>query len=302
MRELRDAGSCVLIVTHRIAEMTRIADRVTVLRDGRDVGVLAKGRHHRSQSSPADGQQSGARRPSAARPGRGRAAAQRRHESRRDENLAAQPRDRLSPASWRDPRRRRTRGPRAVGLRPHARGRAAGGRHRGRSSSASTAASTRSIRLPTPRATRSLTFPATASARASSPISASSKTCSPRSIARSRAAESSPSSTGRRSRGSFEWEREKLSIRMGDRGDKITSLSGGNQQKVLIGRAFALSPNILILNDPARGVDIGAKTDLYAPSAGLCRGGQVGRLHVERDRGTDRLLLAGAGLPQWSRL
>ena len=64
--------------------------------------------------------------------------------------------------------------------------------------------------------------------------------------------------------GSFEWEREKLSIRMGDRGDKITSLSGGNQQKVLIGRAFALSPNILILNDPARGVDIGAKTDLYA--------------------------------------
>jgi ribose transport system ATP-binding protein len=64
--------------------------------------------------------------------------------------------------------------------------------------------------------------------------------------------------------GSFDWEREKLSIRMGDRGDKVTSLSGGNQQKVLIGRAFALSPNILILNDPARGVDVGAKTDLYA--------------------------------------
>src|SRR6185312_16944291 len=64
--------------------------------------------------------------------------------------------------------------------------------------------------------------------------------------------------------GAFEWEREKLSSRMGDRGDKISSLSGGNQQKVLIGRAFALSPNILILNDPARGVDIAAKTDLYA--------------------------------------
>ncbi len=51
---------------------------------------------------------------------------------------------------------------------------------------------------------------------------------------------------------------------MGDRDDKITSLSGGNQQKVLIGRAFALNPNILILNDPARGVDVGAKADLYA--------------------------------------
>ena len=43
IRELRDAGSAILIVTHRIAEMTRIADRVTVLRDGRDVGVLVKG-------------------------------------------------------------------------------------------------------------------------------------------------------------------------------------------------------------------------------------------------------------------
>jgi Raf kinase inhibitor-like YbhB/YbcL family protein len=63
--------------------------------------------------------------------------------------------------------------------------------------------------------------------------------------------------------GSFQWEREKLSIRMGDSTDKITSLSGGNQQKVLIGRAFALGPDILVLNDPARGVDIGAKTDLY---------------------------------------
>ena len=42
IRELRDAGSCILIVTHRIAEMMRIADRVTVLRDGRDVGVLEK--------------------------------------------------------------------------------------------------------------------------------------------------------------------------------------------------------------------------------------------------------------------
>jgi ribose transport system ATP-binding protein len=74
--------------------------------------------------------------------------------------------------------------------------------------------------------------------------------------------------------GSFEWEREKLSVRMGDRGDRITSLSGGNQQKVLIGRAFALSPNILILNDPARGVDIGAKTDLYAHLRDFAAGGR----------------------------
>src|SRR3546814_334675 len=36
MRELRDQGSAVLIVTHRIAELIRISDRATVLRDGRD--------------------------------------------------------------------------------------------------------------------------------------------------------------------------------------------------------------------------------------------------------------------------
>ena len=61
----------------------------------------------------------------------------------------------------------------------------------------------------------------------------------------------------------FDWEAQKLSVRMGDRNDRITSLSGGNQQKVLIGRAFALNPTILVLNDPARGVDVGAKGDLY---------------------------------------
>ena len=56
---------------------------------------------------------------------------------------------------------------------------------------------------------------------------------------------------------------EKLSIKHGFRSDKITSLSGGNQQKVLIGRAFALRPRILVLNDPARGIDVEAKRELY---------------------------------------
>jgi ribose transport system ATP-binding protein len=63
--------------------------------------------------------------------------------------------------------------------------------------------------------------------------------------------------------GVFDWEVARLSIKMGDRSNLITSLSGGNQQKVLIGRAFALNPEILVLNDPARGVDVGAKSELY---------------------------------------
>ncbi len=61
----------------------------------------------------------------------------------------------------------------------------------------------------------------------------------------------------------FEWETGKLAVRMGDRGNAITSLSGGNQQKVLIARAFAEKPSVLVLNDPARGIDVGAKLDLY---------------------------------------
>jgi len=42
MRNLRDRGCTLLIVTHRIAELVRIADRATVLRDGTDVAVLAR--------------------------------------------------------------------------------------------------------------------------------------------------------------------------------------------------------------------------------------------------------------------
>jgi len=43
----------------------------------------------------------------------------------------------------------------------------------------------------------------------------------------------------------------------------ITSLSGGNQQKCIIGRCMLTKPSILLLDDPTRGVDIGAKAELY---------------------------------------
>lgn len=61
----------------------------------------------------------------------------------------------------------------------------------------------------------------------------------------------------------FKAEMRKFSTKMGSSSNLITSLSGGNQQKVLIGRALALSPNIIILNDPARGVDLATKRELY---------------------------------------
>ena len=63
--------------------------------------------------------------------------------------------------------------------------------------------------------------------------------------------------------GVYEWELEKLNIKTGLRSDLITSLSGGNQQKVMIARAFGQHPKILLLNDPARGIDVNTKRDLY---------------------------------------
>ncbi len=62
--------------------------------------------------------------------------------------------------------------------------------------------------------------------------------------------------------GIFDWGVERLAIKIGDKSNKITTLSGGNQQKVLIGRSFALRPNVLVLNDPARGIDVEAKSEL----------------------------------------
>ena len=61
----------------------------------------------------------------------------------------------------------------------------------------------------------------------------------------------------------FRREATNLLIKFGMREDRITSLSGGNQQKVLIGRGFAMRPDIIVLNDPARGIDVGAKAELY---------------------------------------
>jgi ABC-type sugar transport system ATPase subunit len=56
---------------------------------------------------------------------------------------------------------------------------------------------------------------------------------------------------------------ERLGIRLASPGQPITALSGGNQQKVVVARWLAAGPRVLLLNDPTRGVDIGAKRDLY---------------------------------------
>ncbi|UWQ21784.1 sugar ABC transporter ATP-binding protein [Jannaschia sp. W003] len=54
-----------------------------------------------------------------------------------------------------------------------------------------------------------------------------------------------------------------LDIRPGDMQAEIGTLSGGNQQKVLLARALAGNPRVLIFDEPTRGVDIGAKREIY---------------------------------------
>jgi ribose transport system ATP-binding protein len=59
-----------------------------------------------------------------------------------------------------------------------------------------------------------------------------------------------------------EW-RERIGIRTPEMENNILSLSGGNQQKVLFARALASDAEIVLMDDPMRGVDVGTKQEVY---------------------------------------
>lgn len=52
-------------------------------------------------------------------------------------------------------------------------------------------------------------------------------------------------------------------VAVGTSGVPMSTLSGGNQQKVILGRSFARRPDILVLSEPTRGIDVGAKSEIY---------------------------------------
>lgn len=54
-----------------------------------------------------------------------------------------------------------------------------------------------------------------------------------------------------------------LQIKTSSKGQSAGSLSGGNQQKVVIAKCLATNPEILILDEPTRGIDVGSKTEIY---------------------------------------
>ena len=69
---------------------------------------------------------------------------------------------------------------------------------------------------------------------------------------------------------------ERLDVKTAGIDTPIANLSGGNQQKSIIGRWLLTDPKVLLLDDPTRGVDVGAKAELYVLMNQLCRSGLGG--------------------------
>jgi inositol transport system ATP-binding protein len=57
--------------------------------------------------------------------------------------------------------------------------------------------------------------------------------------------------------------RKALNIRMASGDQLVGNLSGGNQQKVVLARWLALRPSVLIVDEPTRGIDVGAKVEVH---------------------------------------
>ena len=67
----------------------------------------------------------------------------------------------------------------------------------------------------------------------------------------------------------------KLRIKTPNQNARLQNLSGGNQQKVIIGSWLATSPKILIMDEPTRGIDVGAKAEIYALMNQLAQDGMA---------------------------
>lgn len=279
MLALREAGSCIILVTHRIAELVKITDRATVLRDGKTVGRLEKGEVTEDRLLQL-------------------MSADTRHNA-----LGSRART-VVPAAQKpalEARRMRLPGGGAtIDFKIHP------GEIVGLSGLDGAGQSEFLRRLagidPAPSGTvrvwdkstewRSITCLAEAEAAAITYVSGDRKKegIFPNlSIFENFAMPLYGRHSGRGGiidtetlHACFAQEEARLSIKHGARQDRITTLSGGNQQKVLIARAFAQNPRVILLNDPARGVDIGTKQDLYTHlRAFASEGGAVVYLSTE---------------------
>lgn len=261
MRALRDGGTTVLVVTHRIAELIRISDRATVLRDGRDVGVLEKADiNERNLLALMTGEDRGQGHGTLAAPqprGTDRAMKARGlvfwpgatpfdFDLRRGEivgvaGLDGQGQDAFVRV--------------LAGVAPAERGMVQVADRDGTWSFVRTlreAVRGRIAYVSGDRKREGIFASLSIFENMVMPLYREKKRAGILAII------DTPTLGA-----TFKREAENLMIKFGVKEDRITSLSGGNQQKVLIGRGFAMRPDVIVLNDPARGIDVGAKTELY---------------------------------------
>jgi erythritol transport system ATP-binding protein len=79
--------------------------------------------------------------------------------------------------------------------------------------------------------------------------------------------------SGRKEKGAVEGKVKELSIRVANPGQIITSLSGGNQQKVVVAKGLLTDPKVLLLDEPTRGIDVGAKSEIFEIMSRLAMAG-----------------------------
>jgi ribose transport system ATP-binding protein len=93
---------------------------------------------------------------------------------------------------------------------------------------------------------------------------------------------------------------DRLRIKTSGPDQKLAELSGGNQQKVLLARMLASAPRLLILDDPTRGIDVGAKAEIQALISDLAGKG-LAVILISSDleevvEGSDRLIVLRDGV------
>jgi len=104
---------------------------------------------------------------------------------------------------------------------------------------------------------------------------------------------------GREERSAVDEAAAMVRVKAASQDAPIGSLSGGNQQKVVIGRALLTRPKLLVLDEPTRGIDVGAKADIFALMAAQAREG-TGVLFATSEVGEvlhacDRILVMARG-------
>ncbi len=262
---LKARGIAVIFISHRLHEVERVADRVVVLRDGALAGTLEKAEidHDRMVKLMIGRDLKAAEAGHARAPGAvALSAVERPHRrlslARRSTSTSTTAKSSALPA-WSAPGARNWRARCSASTRATA----------ATSSSAATTFRFRHRRaMRWPRA--SFWCRRTARARASC------STCRSRKTSRCRTSARTPAAFWCRKRSeaeTAETQRRSLAIKAPSVATRTGSLSGGNQQKVVLGKWLAMNPKVMIFDEPTRGIDIGAKAEIYRLMRGLADAG-----------------------------